>query len=201
MKAKLGVVVPWHLVTITLLSLPSIIFNVCLGQTDDYENPAAPPPGLDDCNVGIFLACSFTSREKEYPKVKNASAQAWGFKSLATITNTGEYELKSSQHKEMLVSASGAIIVDGDDFPMEVGIGTILAGNPQVDLKMQLKQREISAQIEITGSVFGIKPPGVPMPENIKLVNDGYRCPKPTLRSEDTFDILHLSIFNTPTQR
>nr|APR63886.1 COBRA-like protein 10 precursor 2 [Populus tomentosa] len=176
-----------------LLSLPSIILNVCHGQTDDYESPAAPPPGLDECN-GIFLTYSFTSREKEYPKVKNASAQAWAFKSLATITNTGEHELKGwqmfvgFQHKEVLVSASGAVVVDGDDFPVAVGNGTIFAGNPQVDLKTAIETAgdftQIAAQIEIAGSVFGIKPPGVPMPKNIKLVNDGYKCPKPTLRGK-----------------
>jgi hypothetical protein len=177
-----------------LLPLPSIIFNVCYGQTDDYESPAAPPPGLDECN-GIFLTYSFTSREKEYPKVKNASAQAWAFKSLATIINTGEHELKGwqmfvgFQHKEILVSASGAIVVDGDDFPVAVGNGTIFAGNPQVDLKTAIETAgdftQISAQIEITGSVFGIKPPGVPMPKNIKLVNAGYKCPKATLKGNN----------------
>jgi hypothetical protein len=44
---------------------------------------------------------------------------------------------------------------------------------------------QISAQIEITGSVFGIKPPGVPMTKNIKLVNAGYKCPKATLKGNN----------------
>jgi hypothetical protein len=59
----------------------------------------------------------------------------------------------------------------------------------QVDLKTAIETAgdftQISAQIEITGSVFGIKPPGVPMPKNIKLMNDGYKCPKPTLRGNN----------------
>ncbi|KAL9366326.1 hypothetical protein Peur_037525 [Populus x canadensis] len=193
MKAKLGVEVSWQLVMLILIALPSVLFHVCHGQTDDYENPAAPPPGLDECN-GLFLTYSFISREKEYPRVKNASAQAWAFKSLATITNTGQNELKGwqmfvgFQHKEILVSASGAIVVDGDDFPLEVGNGTTFAGNPMTDLKTAIDTAgdftQISAQIEITGSVFGIKPPGVPMPKNIKLVNAGYKCPKATLKGK-----------------
>jgi hypothetical protein len=194
MKANLGVEVPWQLVMLILIALPSVLFHVCHGQTDDYENPAAPPPGLDECN-GLFLTYSFISREKEYPRVKNASAQAWAFKSLATITNTGQNELKGwqmfvgFQHKEILVSASGAIVVDGDDFPLEVGNGTTFAGNPMTDLKTAIDTAgdftQISAQIEITGSVFGIKPPGVPMPKNIKLVNAGYKCPKATLKGNN----------------
>jgi len=88
--------------------------------------------------------------KKNIQKVKNASAQAWAFKSLATIINTGEHELKGWQlfvHKEILLSASGAIVVNGDDFPVAVGNGTIFAGNPQVDLKTAIETAEDFTQI------------------------------------------------------
>lgn len=192
MKAKIGMEVPWHSVMLILLALPCIIFHVCDGQTNnDYDTPAAPPPGLDECN-GIFLTYSFTSREKVYPKVKNASAQAWAFKSMASITNVGDHELKGwemhvgFQHREILVSATGATVVDADDFPVAVGNGTTFAGNPMADLKTSIDTAgdytQIQAQIEITGTMFGLKPNAVPMPKNIKLVNDGWKCPKATLK-------------------
>lgn len=163
---------------------------VCQGQaTDDYNTPAAPPPGLNTCN-GIFLTYSFTSRTKAFPHLKNASAQAWAFSSIATITNTGEEELKGwqmhvgFQHQEILVSANGGVIVDGDDFPVAVGNGTTFAGSANADLKTSIETAadftQISAQIEITGTQFGVKPPGVPMPKDISLVNDGWKCPKAT---------------------
>lgn len=57
------------------------------GDGEEEEKPA-PPPVLDNCN-GVFLMYAFTSREKEYPHVKNASAQAYAFKATATILNAG----------------------------------------------------------------------------------------------------------------
>ncbi|CAM8898200.1 unnamed protein product [Rhodiola kirilowii] len=162
---------------------------VCRGQ--DYEGgmPVALPPAQDTCD-GIFLSYNFISREKVYPHVKNATAQAWAFKAMTTVLNTGIYELKAwkifigFQHQEILVSASGAVLMDGTDLPAAVGNGTYLAGYPQVDLETAIDTagdlNQIQARIELTGTQFGVKPPGIPMPKTIKLENDGYKCPAPT---------------------
>ena len=149
---------------------------------------AAPPPALEDCN-GIFLSYTFISREKEFPHVKNVSAQSWAFKSEVTVVNAGLEELKAwkvfvgFQHREILVSADGAALMDGGDFPVAVGNGTYLSGYPMTDLKTSIDTagdyKQIQARIELTGTMFGLKPKAVPMPKTIRLENDGFKCPAP----------------------
>lgn len=161
-------------------------------QEYDDEKPAAPPPEVESCN-GIFLSYEFISRKKEYPHVKNATAQSWAFNATATILNTGTIELKAwnifigFQHDEILVGASGAVLMEADDFPAHVGNGTHFSGSPQADLKTSIDTAgdlsQIQVQILISGTQFGVKPPGIPMPSTIHLVNDGYKCPVPTRRS------------------
>lgn len=58
----------------------------------DYDRGGVPP-AVDNC-IGIFLSYTFQSREKAFPKVKNTTAQAWAFKSVASIVNAGDRELK-----------------------------------------------------------------------------------------------------------
>lgn len=93
------------------------------------------------------------------------------------------------QNREILVFASNAILEDGDGFPAPVGNGTTLAGYPQTDLKNSIETAgdlsQIMTKIELTGTQFGIRPPGYPMPRTIKLVNDGYKCPAPKSRSKN----------------
>ncbi|KAK2639542.1 hypothetical protein Ddye_027337 [Dipteronia dyeriana] len=175
------------LVFVTLFLVTSRI-QLCYGQDEEENEEDAPetPPGQDNCN-GIFLSYNFNGREKEYPRLKNATAQAWAFKAVASILNAGTEELKAWRmflgfhHKEILVSATGATMVDGSDFPAAVGNGTTFVGNPMVDLKTAVDTagdfNQISVQIEITGTQFGVKPPEIPMPKNIKLMNDGWKCP------------------------
>ncbi|KAF5188710.1 Cobra-like protein [Thalictrum thalictroides] len=181
-----------------------LVFNVLVIQGQDYvfdkpdktaggdtetDTPGAPPPAQDNCN-GVFLSYSFISREKEFPHVKNVTAQSWAFKSIASILNAGTEELKAwkifigFQHKEILVSASGAVNMNGDDFPAPVGNGTYLSGYPTSDLKTSIETAgdlsQIQVEIEFKGTQFGVKPPAVPMPKTIRLENDGYKCPAPT---------------------
>ncbi|KAA8526948.1 hypothetical protein F0562_008823 [Nyssa sinensis] len=121
--------------------------------------------------------------------MKNASAQSWAFKSTAAVLNAGSNELKSwkiyigFQHGEILVSAGGAIVVDGDGFPTRVGNESYLVGYPQTGSKTAIDTAgdftQIQANIEMTGTQFGVKPSGTPMPKTIKLVNEGYKCPAP----------------------
>lgn len=180
--------------------------SVCKSQDYNDEKPAAPPPEENSCN-GIYLSYQFVSREKEYPHVKNASAQAWAFKSTATVLNTGTSELKAwkifigFQHHEILVSASGAVLMDGSDFPASVGNGTYLSGDSQVDLKTAIDTAgdltQIEAKIEMTGTLFGVKPSGNPMPTTIRLENDGYKCPASTRLSKYfSFDAFFLYLSN-----
>ncbi|XP_059639600.1 COBRA-like protein 10 [Cornus florida] len=168
--------------------IPFAAMPVSKAQDYDEEKPAAPPPAQDHCN-GIFLSYVFVSREREYPFLKNVSAQAWAFRSLATVLNAGTTELKAwkifigFQHREILVSASGAVLVDHGDLPAHVGRGAYLAGSPKTDLKTSIDTAgdfaQIQVKIDLTGTLFGVKPPRIPMPKTIRLVNDGYRCPAP----------------------
>jgi len=179
-----------------LLLLLSCVFvfsglEICYGQFDDYDAAAVPPPppkGLDTCN-GIFLTYSLNSREKEWPHVNNVAKQAWAFKAEASLTNVGDEELKGwqmyigFQHKEVLVSADGAVPVDLEDFPAEVGNGTTIAGSSMMDLKTAISTandwNQIAVRIQMSGTQFGLGKSGKPMPKTIKLVNDGFKCPNP----------------------
>ncbi|GKV14357.1 hypothetical protein SLEP1_g25253 [Rubroshorea leprosula] len=179
----------WIIVIYLALFLVSSNLHLCSAQDYEDETPAAPPPGQDNCN-GIFLSYAFTSRSKEYPHLKNITAQAWAFSSIATIVNVGTDELKGwkmyvgFQHREVLVSATNAMLVDGYDFPAPVGNGTTLAGYPMTDLKTSIDTagdwNQIAVQVQFTGTMFGMKEKDIPMPKTISLVNDGYVCPKPT---------------------
>lgn len=176
-----------------ILLVSFAIWNGINAQDSDYDLPAAPPPAEENCN-GIFISYGFVSRKKEFPHVKNASAQSWAFNSTATVLNTGTHELQAwkifigFQHQEILVSAGGAVLVDSEDFPASVGNGTYISGYPQTDLKTSIETAgdltQIQAIVQISGTQFGVKPPGVPMPKTIRLENDGYKCPAPAHKSK-----------------
>ncbi|KAK2968135.1 hypothetical protein RJ640_001157 [Escallonia rubra] len=113
------------------------------------------PDWLEMLSAVRGAAKIFMSREKEYPYVKNATAQAWAFKSTATIMNTGINELKEwkmfigFQHQELLVSPSNAVLVDGNELPAPVGTnGTYLSGYPQMDLKTSIETAGDLTQIQ-----------------------------------------------------
>ncbi|POO00437.1 hypothetical protein TorRG33x02_038500 [Trema orientale] len=180
-----------------LLRVVLVLASALLCSSQDYDFgttvAAAPPPALDDCN-GIFLSYTFISREKEFPHVKNVSAQSWAFKSEVVVVNAGSEELKGwkvfvgFQHREILVSADGAVITDGGDFPADVGNGTYLSGYPMTDLKTSIDTagdfKQIQAKVEMTGTMFGLRPKAVPMPKTIRLENDGFKCPAPHLHGK-----------------
>ena len=89
------------------------------------------------------------------------------------------------QHREILLSATNAIVVDGSgDFPVAVGNGTTITGYPITDLKTAIDTAgdytQISVQVQFSGTMFGMKEKAIPMPKSIKLANDGWNCPKPT---------------------
>ncbi|WOK99758.1 hypothetical protein Cni_G08470 [Canna indica] len=174
------------------LSIPASV------RAQDYDGEETdPPPKAQDSCIGVFLTYNYISRTKEYPHVKNASAQSWAFKSTATVLNTMANDLKAwkmfigFQHDEILVSASGAVLTDGTDFPAHVGNGTSISGYPQTDLLNSIDTAgdltQIQVQVEFTGSQFGVKPPGKPMPRTIKLQNVGFKCPAPTRKGSQMY--------------
>ncbi|KAK4745811.1 hypothetical protein SAY87_012123 [Trapa incisa] len=197
MKAPLKWVFPARVVFTLVLLL--LLCSAAFGQ--DYDDPFPPEPkeekkktlkAQDECN-GIFISYTFIEREKEYPHLKNATAQSWAFKSQLSVLNTGTDELKAwqvlakFQHGEVLVSTGGAVIIDGGDLPAKVSKnGTLFAGYPMSDLKTAIETagdiNQIQALVDIKGSVFGVKPPGIPMPKFIRLQNEGYECPKIMMR-------------------
>ena len=100
------------------------------------------------------------------------------------------------QHGEILVSADGAVIANGSTLPTLVDEGVVLAGYPNADLKTGIQTAgdvtQMTAIVKLGGTQFGVGPPGVPLPKNISLVNDGYSCPAPS-----KIGILSLSLLNS----
>lgn len=151
----------------------------------------APPPAAGSCN-GIFLSYTFDQGTKLPPNLTVLARQPYRFESTLSILNNGLTELKSwmvfvgFQHDEFLVSASGAVLADGNSFPGNVGNGTVFAGFPMTDLKTAIETAgditQMQVQVKLLGTQFGVAPPKSPMPSNISLANDGYFCPKPTLQ-------------------
>lgn len=163
----------------------------CQDYDDNDDTPANP--AQDNC-VGVFLTYTFTKRTKEYPHVKNATAQAYAFDAQVTILNTMSEDLKGwqffvgFQHHEILVSVENAVLTNATDFPAKVGNGTTFSGFPDTDLLNAIDtagdMNQIQKIVNIKGTQFGVKPPGTPMPKTIKLMNDGFKCPAPKKRGE-----------------
>lgn len=181
----------------TFFSLCLLIITAALqvaGQTTPVAE--APAPAADDCN-GIFLQYVFTSGSKIKPTLK--ARQPYKFQSILSITNNGLDELKlwrvfvGFQHDEILVSASNAVLDDGESFPALVGNGTVFAGFPAADLKTAIETAgdttQTTAQIKIVGTQFGVGSPNVPMPSNISLENDGFICPKPSMQGKSVMQV------------
>ncbi|KAL6840599.1 hypothetical protein ACP4OV_029463 [Aristida adscensionis] len=165
------------------------------GEEEEEEKPLFK--AQESCN-GAFLSYTFLERKKEFPRLKNATAQPYAFKAEAAVLNTMTEDLKAwqmfvgFQHKEILVSVGGAVLLDGTDFPANVSGGATFAGYPMADLPNSIETAgdmdQIQAKIEITGSMFGVKPPGKPMPKTIKLANPaGFRCPAPTHKGSSMY--------------
>lgn len=179
-----------HWLSLVLLVCCGLIIHVCEGQGQD---PEALPPSAENCN-GVYISYDLLNRRKEFPRLKNVTAQAWAFNSTAAILNTSKDVIKAwklyigFQHDEILVSTSGGTLFDATDFPASVGNGTTLVGSSLPDLDNSINTAgdltQIQVLIQLLGTQFGVKPPSVPMPKTIKLVNDGYKCPQPSTRSE-----------------
>ncbi|KAK9058886.1 hypothetical protein SSX86_023730 [Deinandra increscens subsp. villosa] len=160
-------------------------------------SPPAPPPISDSCN-GVFLSYTFTSGSKLPPD--QPSNQPYRFESTLRILNNAAEDLKSwrvfvgFQHDEYLVSASNAVVADGSvAVPGRVGNGTVFGGFPSADLKTAIETAgdvdQMSVRVDLVGTQFGVGSPGVPMPGNVSLVNDGFVCPKPTMQGTRVMNV------------
>ncbi|KAL6193688.1 hypothetical protein ACLB2K_034772 [Fragaria x ananassa] len=156
----------------------------------------APSPAADSCN-GIFISYSYTAGKKIPPT--DPSNQPYRFESVLTVLNNGDVDLKSwkvfvgFQHHEYLASAENAVLADGTAYPGSVENGTVFAGFPQTDLKTAIKTagdlNQMQVQVKLLGTQFGVAPPNVPMPANITLANDGFRCPKPSMQGKSVMEV------------
>ncbi|XP_062108700.1 COBRA-like protein 7 [Humulus lupulus] len=177
---------------ILLLVLPCIPFSIS-------QTAVAPSPASDTCN-GIFLSYAYTDGERIPPNLKtDRSHQPYRFESTLTVLNNGLDELKSwkvfvgFQHDEYLVSASNAVLADGNSIPGAVGNGTVFAGFPMTDLNTAIETAgdltQMSVQVKMVGTQFGVASPSVPLPTNISLANDGFVCAKPTMQGKSEMQV------------
>ncbi|XP_073126976.1 COBRA-like protein 10 [Henckelia pumila] len=180
-----GMRIRWSCVLLVLF-----VSTINFSNAQDFDTPETPPAEQENCD-GIFVSYTFMGREKEYPFVKNVSAQAWSFNAMLSVLNAGARELKSwkvfvgFQYRELLVSADGAVVVDGEGYPVRVGNnGTTFAGYPQADLKTAIETAndygQMMVEVNLKGTQFGLGTKGTPMPRKLKLVNEGYKCPAAT---------------------
>lgn len=77
--------------------------------------------------------------------------------------------------------------------------GTVFAGYPSSDLKSAIQTAgdvtQMQASVELVGTQFGVAPPSVPLPKNISLVTDGWKCPRATQRGIGySFGLLYLGV-------
>ncbi|KAJ8444001.1 hypothetical protein Cgig2_020847 [Carnegiea gigantea] len=171
--------------TLLISILPSL--TQAQTQTQTRTNASA------SCN-GVFLQYTYTRGQQLPPNLTGSDPahQPYRFESTLLVRNNGLRELKSwkvyvgFQHGELLVSASNAVLADGSPLPANVSHGTVFAGYPVADLKTAVETAgdltQMSAQVGLVGTQFGVRPPGSPMPSNISLANDGFICPNPTMQ-------------------
>lgn len=171
----------------TLLPLISVFF-IAVSLPTTLSQPSSAV-----CN-GVLVSYVYNSGFVIPPTLSPAGRndQPYRFQSTLTVLNNGLEELKSwrvfvgFKNKEMLVSASRAVLADGRSLPADVGNGTILAGYPVENLKTAVETAgdfsQMQATVELVGTQFGVAPPAFPMPSSISLVNDGFSCsPTPSL--------------------
>ncbi|EPS57283.1 hypothetical protein M569_17536, partial [Genlisea aurea] len=163
------------------------------------QNGQAPPPGSGACN-GIFISYEYSVGAILPPILRSDLAnQAYRFQSSLFVLNNDLVELQSwqvfvgFQHRELLVSASNAILANGTSIPASVSGGAVFAGYPNSDLKTAIEtagdMTQMSVLVNLVGTEFGVAPAAVPMPANISLVNDGWLCPNPNNQGNGSMEV------------
>lgn len=171
-----------------LLLLSLLIVSIPLTSSQSDANTTNPPPSDSDLCNGVFVSYTYTKGSKIPPN--DTANQPYRFESVITVLNHGRDELKSWRvfvkfaHREILVSASNAVLSDGSSLPVSVENGTVFAGYPSSNLKSAIQTAgdvtQMQARVELVGTQFGVAPPNVPLPKNITLAIDGWKCPKAT---------------------
>ncbi|CAA7015648.1 unnamed protein product [Microthlaspi erraticum] len=163
------------------------------------SQPQAQPPISKDANLcnGVYVSYTYSTGSKIKPN--DTKNQPYRFESEITVLNNGRSELKSWRvfvgfaHREILVSATNAVLGDGSSLPASVENGTTFAGYPAADLKSAIMTAgdltQMQARIELVGTQFGVAPPNIPLPNNITLVHDGWKCPLPSQQGRNVLQV------------
>lgn len=170
-----------------------------------FSAAQSPSTGADSCN-GVYLSYTYSGGRQLMPNLtSDLSRQPYRFESDLTVLNNGLVDLKSwkvfvgFKHGEYLVSASNAVLSDGNTIPGSVENGTFFSGYPMTDLKTavetagDLTQTEV--QVHLVGTQFGVAPPGIPLPSNVTLANDGWICPTASANGNFFFRLDFISLF------
>ncbi|CAN8269215.1 unnamed protein product [Cochlearia groenlandica] len=194
---------------LTALTIPLILLLSLLLPLTSSQQPNAPPRISPDSNLcnGVFLSYTYQTGTKIKPN--DTKNQPYRFESAITVLNNGRDELKSWRvfvdfvHREILVSATNAVLADGSSFPVSVENGTVFSGYPTADLKSAIMTAgdiaQMEARVELVGTQFGVAPPNIPLPNNITLVNDGWFCPKPSQRGRNVLQVCCIPDLNNKT--
>ncbi|EHA8591159.1 putative COBRA-like protein 8 [Cocos nucifera] len=123
-----------------------LLFHPSRSQRGTPADASAPAPSALDCN-GVLLTYDFQRGQRLRPFVQDPNEQAWAFTATATILNSGAADLDAWElligfrHREILVSASPAVLTDGSPFPYSTpnDSATSFSGHPKPDLKYPIE--------------------------------------------------------------
>ncbi|XP_008790855.1 COBRA-like protein 7 [Phoenix dactylifera] len=185
---------------LVFVSFLLLLFRPSRSQQGSPPDASAPAPSSSDCN-GVLLTYDFQRGQRLRPFVQDPNKQTWAFTATATILNSGTADLDAWElligfrHREILVSASPAILTDGSPFPYSTpnDSATSFSGFPNHNLKYPIEVAgdlsQISVQISIGGIFFGSPPPAVPLPSSLSLADPAFSCPVPVVPSSTSTSI------------
>ncbi|CAM6123431.1 unnamed protein product [Calypogeia fissa] len=140
----------------------------------------------DKC-VGVYLEYTVSKPVKIPPYASNLTKQPYSFDSTVSIINLGYKKLDvweltiDFNHGEIIASADEVLFLDADSLPgYHTTNDTRIVGITQPNLLTSIDTAhnlsEISTTFTIVGTEFGINESGNPLPKNMSLVNNGYKC-------------------------
>ncbi|XP_010938333.2 COBRA-like protein 7 [Elaeis guineensis] len=190
----------FHLRRILVFVSFLLLLHPSRSQRGTPPDASAPAPSALDCN-GVLLTYDFQRGQRLRPFVQDPNEQAWAFTATAAILNSGTADLDAWElligfrHREILVSASPAVLTDGSPFPYSTSndSATSFSGYPNPDLKYPIEVAgdlsQISVQISIGGTFFGSPSPAAPLPSSLSLADPAFSCPAPAVPSNTSTSI------------